>query len=144
MPTICDTSSRNVRGQLKSPNYPAPYDDFTRCTYRIQAASPEYCALRLVIKDLDIERDINSRFAADCEKDSLELSGDIKLCGRDLAKSECKLVVGYREGAQRLKRQCDRSCQVQRKADSVALYFNLRRTNTGSQSNFHNVLECTG
>lgn len=87
MPTVCDMSSGNLRGHLKSPNYPAPYGDFTRCTFRIQAFSSDYCSVKLVVRDIDIELD--SQQSSKCDKDALEFPG-AKLCGKKLTISDCK------------------------------------------------------
>lgn len=90
MPTVCDISVRNYRGNIKSPNYPAPYGDFTKCVYRIQAISEEYCSVKLNIRDIDIEPD--SRAMKRCDKDYLEIDSQ-KLCGKKLDQYECKFIL---------------------------------------------------
>ncbi|OTF83939.1 cubilin-like protein, partial [Euroglyphus maynei] len=96
MPTVCDISVGNYRGHIKSPNYPAPYGDYTKCVYRIQAIGQEYCNVKLRIQDMDIESSStlamdNSRGTIKCEKDWLQIDRK-KLCGNKLETNECKFV----------------------------------------------------
>ncbi|XP_075591258.1 uncharacterized protein LOC124491913 [Dermatophagoides farinae] len=85
MPTVCDISVRNYRGHIKSPNYPAPYGDYTKCVYRIQAIGHEYCNVKLRIRDLDIELSSSDSHGGTvkCEKDWLQVDTQ-KLCGNKM------------------------------------------------------------
>ena len=99
MPTVCDISVRNYRGHIKSPNYPAPYGDYTKCVYRIQAIGHEYCNVKLRIRDLDIELSSSDSHGGTvkCEKDWLQVDTQ-KLCGNKMdEQNECKCFLRKRK-----------------------------------------------
>ena len=71
-----------------SANYPNQYNDFTRCSYRIQAMGPQYCQVKLFLRDMDIE--ISS--SGDCMKDALIIDSE-KFCGKDSKTKESETYL---------------------------------------------------
>ncbi|XP_054157656.1 blastula protease 10-like [Oppia nitens] len=86
-PTVCDVCHQNLRGQIKSANYPNQYSDYMRCSYRIQAMGSQYCWVRLFLRDIDIE----ASGSGDCRKDALIIDNQ-KLCGKDVQTKEMTLT----------------------------------------------------
>ncbi|CAG2164515.1 unnamed protein product [Oppiella nova] len=86
-PTVCDVCHHNLRGQIMSSNYPNQYSDYMRCSYRIQAMSPDFCRVKLFLRDVDIE----SSSSGDCMKDALIIDSQ-RLCGKDISTKEMTLT----------------------------------------------------
>lgn len=81
--TVCDVCHHSPRGQITSSNYPSHYSDFMRCSYRIQAMGPDYCQVKLYLRDIDIEVSPSGQ----CMKDSLIIDSQ-RLCGKDTKNRE--------------------------------------------------------
>ena len=77
-PTVCDVCHQSLRGQITSTNYPNKYSGFMRCSYRIQSMGPDYCQVKLLLRDIDIE----STSSGECIKDALIIDSQ-KICGKE-------------------------------------------------------------
>jgi hypothetical protein len=87
-PTVCDVCLHSLRGQITSSNYPNNYSDYTRCSYRIQAIGPQYCQVRIYLRDIDIE----SSPSGDCDKDALIIDNE-RICGKDFNRKDSKCFL---------------------------------------------------
>jgi len=70
-------------GQITSDFYPNNYGSSVDCNYRIAAASPAYCRVKIYIRDLDIEA------AEACDKDYLYIDGK-RICNTNFKPYESK------------------------------------------------------
>ncbi|NXD73417.1 CUZD1 protein, partial [Eolophus roseicapillus] len=90
-----DTKTENCGGQLTgpngtltSPNYPAPYPEFTYCVWHIQ--TPTNSKIHLEFQDFFLELDQNCRFDFTAVYDGLTTNTGLigKVCGRSQPKFE--------------------------------------------------------
>ncbi|XP_061314544.1 CUB and zona pellucida-like domain-containing protein 1 [Pezoporus flaviventris] len=84
----CGGQLTGPNGTLTSPNYPAPYPEFTYCVWHIQA--PKNSKIHLEFQDFFLELDLNCRFDFIAVYDGLTTDTGLigKACGRSQPKFE--------------------------------------------------------